>query len=125
MMGVNGNAWFQIGTNDRAASERFYGEVFGWSFVDDDSTSPDGQPYRMVVTGPGEPPSGGFDGLTGEPGYAVFMLVVPDAAAAVRRVEEAGGKLLGDLKTTPSGLTWAHVLDPEGNRFGLFTPPPR
>ncbi|MEV6631048.1 VOC family protein [Actinoplanes sp. NPDC051470] len=122
-MGINGNAWFQVGTNDRAASERFYGDVFGWSFGDDDSTSPDGKSYRMVTTGPGEPPSGGIDGLTGEPGYAVFMLVVADTAATLRQVEEAGGKVVVPLTTTPSGLTWAHVLDPDGNRFGFFTPP--
>ena len=123
-MGINGNAWFQIGTSDRAASERFYGDVFGWSFLHDDSTSPDGRPYRLVTTGAGEPPSGGIDGQAGEPGYAVFMLVVPDTSDACRRVEEAGGKVVVPLTRTPSGLTWAQVLDPEGNRFGLFTPPP-
>lgn len=124
-MGINGNAWFQIGTTDRAGSERFYADVFGWSFSDDDSTSPDGKPYRMVTTGAGEPPSGGIDGLSDEPGYAVFMLVVPDTTDALRRVEAAGGKVTVPLQTTPNGLTWAHVLDPSGNRFGVFTPPAR
>ena len=124
-MGINGNAWFQIGTADRATSERFYGDVFGWSFTDDDSTSPDGRPYRLVTTGPGEPPSGGIDGLAGEPGYAVFMLIVPDTADAIRRAEQAGGKVVVPLTTSPNGLTWAQLLDPDGNRFGVFTPPAR
>jgi uncharacterized protein len=123
-MGLNGNAWFQIGTSDRAGAERFYSDVFGWSFSnDDDSTSPDGHPYRMATTGPGEPPSGGIDGQDGDPGYAVFMLVVADTADSVRRVEAAGGKVAVPLQTTRNGLTWAHVLDPSGNRFGVFTPP--
>lgn len=122
-MGINGNGWFEIGTADRAASERFYGEVFGWTFADDTSTSPDGQPYRLVSTGPGEGPSGGIAGQADGPGYATFMLVVRDTADAARRVEGAGGKVLVPPQTTPNGLTWAHLLDPDGNRFGVFTPP--
>ena len=29
MAGFNGIAWFEIGTDDPAAAQKFYGEVFG------------------------------------------------------------------------------------------------
>jgi predicted enzyme related to lactoylglutathione lyase len=31
MPGSNGIGWFEIGTDDPAAAERFYGDVFGWT----------------------------------------------------------------------------------------------
>lgn len=122
-MGLNGNAWFEIGTQDRATSERFYGQVFGWQYADDTATSPDGLPYRLIATGDGEAPTGGLAGQGSDAPYAVFALVVADTPEACRRAESSGGKVLVPPQTTPSGLTWAHLLDPDGNRFGVFTPP--
>ncbi|MEV6493354.1 VOC family protein [Actinoplanes sp. NPDC051633] len=123
-MGLNGNAWFEIGTDDREGTERFYTDAFGWSFIDDDSISPDGKPYRMVVTGPGEPPSGGVTGVGGtRANYSTYFLLVADTAEACRKVEAAGGKVEVPATTNTSGLSWAHLLDPQGNRFGVFTPP--
>jgi uncharacterized protein len=123
-MGINGNAWFEIGTDDREGTESFYADVFGWSFIDDDSTSPDGRPYRMVVTGSGEPPSGGVTGVGGtRANYSTFFLLVADTADTCRRVEAAGGKVEVPAQRNASGLRWAHLIDPQGNRFGVFTPP--
>jgi predicted enzyme related to lactoylglutathione lyase len=31
MAGFNGIAWFEIGTDDPAGTEKFYGDVFGWT----------------------------------------------------------------------------------------------
>jgi uncharacterized protein len=123
-MGINGNAWFEIGTSDRGTTESFYTDVFGWSFGDDTATCPDGQPYRLVETSAGEGPTGGIMGLGGtRPNYAIFSLVVADVAETCRRVEAAGGKVEVPTQTAPSGLTWAHLIDPTGNLFGVFTPP--
>jgi predicted enzyme related to lactoylglutathione lyase len=125
MTGINGIGWFEIGTDQPSAAERFYGELFGWTFVDDDnSTSADGSAYRIVTT----PSEGGLRGgvfATGGsmPNYAIFTVLVTDTAATCRRAEEAGGKVLVAPQTEPGGLTFAHLLDPSGNHFGVFTPP--
>ncbi len=103
MSAVNGIAWFEIGTDEPAAVERFYGDVFGWTFTDDD-------------------PSNGTGGTV--PNYAVFTVLVADTAATCRQAEAAGGKVLVAPQTAPNGLTFAHLLDPSGNHFGVFTPPP-
>jgi uncharacterized protein len=47
MSRFNGIGWFEIGTDQPAAAEKFYGEVFGWAFADDDSASADGSADRI------------------------------------------------------------------------------
>jgi predicted enzyme related to lactoylglutathione lyase len=117
---TNGIGWFEIGTDDPAAAERFYGELFGWSFTDDDS----GLPYRIVTTPAPDSIRGGVFATGGQlPNYAVFCVVVPDTDEACRRAEAAGGKVLVPTQRTEAGLAFAHLLDPAGNQFGVFTPP--
>ena len=66
MSTVNGIGWFEIGTDQPAAAKRFYGEVFGWTFADDDdSTSADGTAYRIVTTPDGNGLRGGLFGTGG------------------------------------------------------------
>jgi predicted enzyme related to lactoylglutathione lyase len=38
-------------------------------------------------------------------------------------VDLAGGKVFVEPTSAPDGLVFAHVLDPQGNHFGLFSPP--
>ncbi|HET6532208.1 MAG TPA: VOC family protein [Actinoplanes sp.] len=121
---MNGVGWFEIGTDRPDVAERFYGEVFGWTFADDESPGFDGKPYRLVTTPAAGSPAGGLTGTAGKlPNYAVFSVVVADTAATCRRAEEAGGKVLVPPQTAPNGLVFAHILDPSGNQVGVFTPP--
>ena len=113
-MTVNGVDWFQIGAEDPAAAEAFYAGVFGWTFTGD------GTGYRLITTPGGAAPSGG---LAEAPAHAVFYVTVADTGEACRRIEEAGGKVLTP-PTATDGLSFAHVLDPAGNRFAVFTPAP-
>jgi uncharacterized protein len=115
--------WFEIGTPDPDAARAFYGEVFGWTFATD-------QDYVLVTTG-GEAPTGGIQDTTlpiippGQPDhYAVFVVQVPDVAAACKTAEAAGGEILLPTQTAPDGLTYAHLRDPAGSHFGVWCPPP-
>lgn len=121
----NGIGWFEIGTDQPEAAERFYGDVLGWTFTDDDnSSSADGSPYRIVTTPAAGSIKGGLFGTAGTmPNYAVFNVLVADTADTCRRAEAAGGKVLMGPQTEPGGLTFAHLLDPTGNHIGVFTPP--
>lgn len=119
--------WIEVGADRPEESERFYGDVFGWTFADDDdSIGPDGKPYR-IVTGPdGGAPLGGFYGTGGKvPQQAIFLVVVSDTEAACKQAEARGGKVLVGPQREPSGLTFARLSDPAGNLFGVFTPPAR
>lgn len=118
---TNGIGWFEIGTDEPAQAERFYGDLFGWSFSDFEGAD---VPYRIVDTGAEASIKGGVFGTGGNlPNYAIFCVVVDDVAETCRRAEASGGKVLVPPKTTSSGLTFANLLDPSGNHFGVYTPP--
>jgi predicted enzyme related to lactoylglutathione lyase len=111
--------WFEIGSNDTAATKEFYGRLFGWTFNGDDSGEVD---YTMIDAGDGI--KGGIFGMpAGMPSYAVFYVEVPDVATSCREVEEAGGKVIVEPTSTPDGLVFAQFLDPHSNQIGLFSPP--
>ncbi|MEH0937671.1 VOC family protein [Micromonospora psammae] len=115
--------WFEIGTDRPDEAERFYGELFGWTFEEQGAAN--GGSYRVTGAGAGEGIGGAIratDGTT--PNYAVFYAEVADVAETCRRAEAAGGKVLIPVRTAPSGLSFAHLLDPAGNHLGVFTPPP-
>lgn len=113
-------AWFQIGTDDPAAAQEFYGGLFGWNVAED----PDLPGYDLVSYAGAEGPTGGIahtDG--GAANHATFFVLVEDVAAARAQAEQLGGKSLGPSVTTQNGLVFAHLLDRSGNRFGVFSPP--
>jgi len=115
-------AWFQIGTDEPAAAQEFYGGLFGWNVVPDPSSGPG---YDLVSYAGGGQPAGGIahtDG--GAANHATFFVLVEDVAAVCADAEQLGGKVLEPPVTTPNGLAFAHLLDRSGNRFGVFTPPP-
>jgi predicted enzyme related to lactoylglutathione lyase len=126
MPGINDIGWFQIGTDQPAATESFYHDVFGWTFGDDDTDNADGTSYRNITAPGNAAPSGGLFASAGtDSNHAIFYLVVTDVAETCRQAESAGGKVMTAPKTNEAGLTFAHLLDPVGNRFGVFTPPAR
>jgi predicted enzyme related to lactoylglutathione lyase len=119
----NSVGWFEIGTDDPESAERFYGELFGWTFRKDDSDP--NMEYREVTAPGAELPSGGIMSTGGKfPNYATFYVVVEDVAATVAKAERLGGKVLVPPTTVPAGLVFAQVHDPAGNQIGIFTPAP-
>jgi uncharacterized protein len=124
MTAVNTIGWFEVGTDDPAAAERFYGDVFGWTVARDATASPD-PAYRIVRTGGPDALRGAlFDTAGRRPAYAVFTVLVEDVEATCRAAEAAGGSVLRAPEVNPVGVRFAHLLDPAGNQVGVFTPPP-
>jgi uncharacterized protein len=115
-------SWFEIGTDDPDAARSFYGDLFGWTFATEGS-------YTMITTGADRGIPGGIQDTTAPlpaatpRSYAVPYVEVDDVAATCSQVEEHGGKVIVPATTTPPGLVYAHVTDPMGNHFGLFSPP--
>lgn len=122
---VNSIAWFEVGTDDPAAAEQFYGDVFGWKVAHDDAVSSD-PAYQFFSTGDGEGLRGGLFATKGAmPNYAVFTVLVEDVDAACSKAVAAGGQIQRGPEVNPSGVRFAHLLDPAGNQFSVFTPPAR
>lgn len=111
--------WFEVHTPDPTRAKAFYGGAFGWTFEDD------APGYSMIAAGTGAPIGGGIASKGPDfPAMAVFNVQVPDVAAACGRVEELGGTVVVPRQTTPIGLEFAYVADPDGSTFGVWTPPP-
>ena len=78
---------------------------------------------KALSTASGAPtPDAHESGQPGGMGRMELSFRVPDVSTALYRAVEAGARVLQEAETFPWG-TWAVVVDPEGNRLGLFTPP--
>ncbi|MFI6266536.1 VOC family protein [Micromonospora sp. NPDC051006] len=118
----NAVTWFEVGTEQPDEAQRFYGDLFGWSFTEEGAG---GASYRTTEGGAGEGIGGAIRDTGGVgPNYAIFYVQVADVAQTCQRAEAAGGKVLVPVKTNGNGLTLAHLLDPAGNHVGVFAPPP-
>jgi predicted enzyme related to lactoylglutathione lyase len=110
--------WFELHTADPGRAREFYGSVFGWTF---DDSMPG---YTMIQLGEGAPIGGGLVDNGGHyPNDAIFVVQVPDVAASIDAARTAGGSVVSDARTTPAGLTFGYVANPDGAVFGIWCPP--
>lgn len=122
-------AWFEIGTTDLQATTDFYATAFGWRIEKDETAGR--KPYFNIFGPSAEWPSGGLwdhSGDSTEGAGADYMMpcfLVSDVAATTTAAQQAGARAEYGPETTPDGLVFSRLLDPCGNRFGLFSPPAR
>lgn len=110
--------YFEIGSPDPTASAAFYSGLFGWQI------GPPSVPaqYRMVEQGRGGLWHTAAEGspLAGE-NWAIFYVHVADVPAAVEQAERLGATVA--IPPIDNGeIVFAHLLDPLGNRFGIWRP---
>jgi hypothetical protein len=98
---------------DGAALQKFYGDVFGWQL---DTNNPGG--YGMLRGG--DLTAGIGASQDGGAGHVTFYVQSDDAAATLRRVEEAGGRVLMPPTEVAPETTIALFADPEGHVIGLM-----
>lgn len=110
---------------DQERAKQFYSQVFGWHLEDIP-----GAKYTQVMTSEDgiESGLGGLGQVTGaEPPRTrgIVPFIRPDDfEATLKRVEDAGGKVLIP-KTDVMGYGWfAHFQDPDGNVIGLWEDAP-
>jgi predicted enzyme related to lactoylglutathione lyase len=112
--------WFEIATANPPDTRRFYGELFGWSFSDDEMA---GSEYQMINVGADQVGGGLADTKGGQPNHAIFYVQVPDVADTCRRAEALGGKVVVPPTDPGGGLVFAQVQDGDGNLIGVWKPP--
>ena len=95
-----------------AATKRFYGDVFGWTYQawgDDYSDTKD---------------SGIGSGISAasehRPAKPLVVLYSSDLEAVKERVIKAGGRISKDIVSFPGGRRF-HYLDPSGNELGVWS----
>ena len=109
---------FEINALDPERAMKFYEKAFGWWFSKWDGPFD----YWLVMTGKENQP--GIDGglMKGEvkQGSTVNTLDVASIDEAIRKVEDAGGKIVRPKNAIP-GVGWiAYFQDTEGNQFGMM-----
>lgn len=100
---------FEIGCRDRAKTEQFFGDLFGWNIQS-----------SMIDTGGGKGIPGHVTSLGHEPQhYTMFYVEVDDIQACLDKAASLGGKTVVPPVKIPTG-TFAWFSDPDGNIIGLL-----
>jgi predicted enzyme related to lactoylglutathione lyase len=138
MSNMNPVVHFEMGYEDRERMVNFYETAFGWktqsmgaemgNYVVAQTTETDEN--RMVQTKGAI--NGGFYQKTDDPQSQAPSVVVSvdNVQAAMKAVEDAGGKILGSMnekgervlepQMIPGVGLWISVMDTEGNRFSIL-----
>lgn len=110
-------SFFELGVGDTDKARTFYGQLFGWEFVDEKAGA--------TIETPNIP--GGLHG--DDPGASPYLFFrVDDLDAALERVRSLGGDI-GDYKsgedkdTAPRFGRFQTCADDQGSTFGLHQPP--
>ncbi|MCZ2404048.1 VOC family protein [Paenarthrobacter sp. Z7-10] len=105
--------YFEVGSPDPEVSKAFYGQLFDWE------VGPPSPGAYSTVNGT----AGGLwdTSAVGGGNWAIFYVHVDDVAEAVRKAESLGATVALPLTTNPA-IEFAHLIDPHGNRFGVWRP---
>lgn len=118
--------WHELLTEDPVAAQRFYGELFGWSFESIGSTEREiaAANYTMALLN-GEPVAGMIDASQFEDGHDnlsqwVSVVSVGDIDRTTTEVRRMGGSVLGGPTDLADRGHIAAVADPQGALFAIL-----
>jgi predicted enzyme related to lactoylglutathione lyase len=113
--------WHELLTSDVENAKGFYGDVVGWGADDLDM----GEMGTYTRWKAGGADAGGLLAMPADaeapPNWLVYVAVA-DAAAAVAKVEAAGGVVYVPATPIPGVGTFAVLADPQGAAFGILQP---
>ena len=115
--------WFELGTTDQEAAKRFYGSLFGWTFIDIPMGA-DGVYTMFKLDGKdvGAAYTVGGQMAPNVPPHWALYVAVQSADEAARRVEASGGKLLKPAFDVFDVGRMAVAADPTGAVFMVWEP---
>jgi predicted enzyme related to lactoylglutathione lyase len=123
---------FEMPYDDQARVAKFYESAFGWQMK---TLAEDMGNYVLATTtetdknGPRRPGAinGGF--YPKKPDwpaqYPSIVIAVDDVKESMKKVTEAGGKVLGEPMEIPGVGKYVSIIDTEGNRVSMLQPIPR
>ena len=123
---------FEMPYDDRDRMARFYGSAFGWQaqmlgdemgrYVVVNTTETDASGPKTA----GRINGGFFPKRPDWPAqYPNVVIAVDDIRTAMRKVTEAGGRVLGEPMDIPGIGPYVSFFDTEGNRVAMLQPLPR
>lgn len=103
--------YLELPSGSTGASKRFYGEAFGWTFVD----------YGPTYAAFDQGLDGGFDADPAErPRAPLPVLYAHDLETMLKTVEAAGGLIVRPIFTFPGGRRF-HFKDPDGTELAVWS----
>ena len=131
MSNMNSVVHFEMPYDDRERMAKFYQNTFGWqtrmlgeemgNYVLATTTeSDDGRPKKPGAI------NGGFfpKGPDWPAQHPSVVIAVDDIEAAMKKVADAGGKVLGEPMEIPGVGQYVSFFDTEGNRVSMLQPLP-
>ena len=115
-------SWNELITTDLASAREFYGELFGWAFVEAETIY--GNPYLVALKG--ETMVGGMmlkDGNVAEdvrPCWDPYV-TVDDVEASAKHAASLGGAVLVPPTDIPNVGRFCVIRDPQGVSLNLIT----
>jgi predicted enzyme related to lactoylglutathione lyase len=120
---------FEMPYHDRARAARFYAAAFGWQTQ---MLGPEMGDYLLVTTAVADVRPGAAAGAINggmfpfKPDwpaqYPSVVIGVEDVGAAMARVVQAGGEVLGEPMEIPGVGQYVAFIDTEGNRNSMMQP---
>jgi len=121
---------FEMPAEDRSRMRRFYENTFGWKT---EQLGPEMGDYVLVTTTetdasrrpktPGAINGGFYPKRNDWPAqYPSVVIAVDDVRGSMKKVSEAGGKVLGDPMQIPGVGLYVSFFDSEGNRVSMLQP---
>lgn len=103
--------YLELPGGDLATVKTFYGDAFGWTFVD----------YGPTYAAFNEGLDGGFDADAAEAARTPLpVLYARDLEAMAAKVEAAGGAIVKPIFAFPGGRRF-HFRDPAGNELAVWS----
>ena len=129
---MNSVVHFEMPYDNRDRMAKFYASAFGWqtqmlgeemgNYVVATTTETDANGPRK----PGAINGGFFQRKADWPAqYPSVVIAVDDMGEAVKKVTNAGGKVLGEPMDIPGVGRYVSFTDTEGNRVSILQPLPR
>ena len=113
-------SWVELNTTDQSGAQKFYGELFGWSF-DDHDMGEMGHYYIPTIDGDEIGGLGGMPPGTEDHGpYWGVYLAVDDVDASAAKVAGAGGTVAAGPFDVDENGRMAMVQDPTGAFVGFW-----
>ncbi len=132
-MKMNPVTHFEMPAEDKKRMSDFYTKAFGWQtkqlgkemgeYVLVTTTEVD---EKMIPKKPGAINGGFFQKTDDKPSqYPSVVIQVDDIKESMKKVEEAGGKVLGEPMEIPNVGWYVSFFDTEGNRVSMLQPSSR
>jgi predicted enzyme related to lactoylglutathione lyase len=106
--------WFEVLGRDGGKLQKFYGDLFGWTFDVIPAIN-----YGVAKTGAGRGIPGGIgQTFPGTRSWVTFYTETPDVTASLEKAVALGGKVITPRTVLPD-VTLGIFEDPEGHVLGL------